>query len=243
MPLSQGVLNSVLELYAPHTYLEVPGCMLLVFAMAEGQGDKGVEQLQSCKACTSARELHVKVGVQVQRSMWPKLPGSYLVVMPHVACHAMVNTQAHHVHVWIVVCITVAVLKQVQLPWKEENKNWGSQFRLYRLISYMIDCTVTASLASATPSAPANAYSNLETQGRVCCRALAKSQQEALSLEQRLGKAEQAESEALRELREAESAAVDQESLLLRASALEDKVKEYRAEQGQLETYKQVRGR
>ena len=64
-----------------------------------------------------------------------------------------------------------------------------------------------------------------------------------MSLEQRLGKAEQAESEALRELREAESVAVDQESLLLRASALEDKLKEFRAEQGQLENYNQVRGR
>ena len=61
-----------------------------------------------------------------------------------------------------------------------------------------------------------------------------------LSLEQRLSKAEHAEGEALRELREAESAAVDQESLLLRANALENKVKEYRAEQGQLENYKQV---
>ena len=75
----------------------------------------------------------------------------------------------------------------------------------------------------------------------MCCRTLAKSQQEVTSLEQRLGKAERAESEALRELREAESAAVDQEGLLLRASALEDRVKEYRAEQGQLENYKQVR--
>ena len=56
-------------------------------------------------------------------------------------------------------------------------------------------------------------------------------------------RAEQSESEALRELREAESAAVDQESLLLRAAALEDKLKEYRAEQGQLDNYKQVRGR
>lgn len=61
-----------------------------------------------------------------------------------------------------------------------------------------------------------------------------------MSLEQRLSRAEQAEGEALRELREAESAAVDQESLLLRANALENKVKEYRAEQGQLENYKQV---
>jgi len=33
---------------------------------------------------------------------------------------------------------------------------------------------------------------------------------------------------------------VDQESLLLRAAALEDKLKESRAEQGQLENYKQV---
>lgn len=64
-----------------------------------------------------------------------------------------------------------------------------------------------------------------------------------LSLEQRLSKAEQAEGEALRELREAESAAVDQKSLLLRANALENKVKEYRAEQGQLENYKQVSDR
>ena len=85
-----------------------------------------------------------------------------------------------------------------------------------------------------------NACEHVETQGLLCHRTLAKSQQEVSSLEQRLGKAEQAESEALRELREAESAAVDQESLLLRASALEDKLKEYRAEQGQLETYKQV---
>ena len=82
-----------------------------------------------------------------------------------------------------------------------------------------------------------------ESSGLGCSRALAQSQQEALSLEQRLSKAEQAESEALRELREAEAVAVDQESLLLRASALEDKLKEYRAEQGQLENYKQVRGR
>lgn len=64
-----------------------------------------------------------------------------------------------------------------------------------------------------------------------------------MSLEQRLSKAEQAEGEALRELREAESAALDQESLLLRANALENKVKEYRAEQGQLENYKQVSNR
>ncbi len=60
-------------------------------------------------------------------------------------------------------------------------------------------------------------------------------------LEQRLARAEQSEGDALRELREAEVAAVDQESLLLRAAALEDKLMESRAEQGQLENYKQVR--
>lgn len=53
-------------------------------------------------------------------------------------------------------------------------------------------------------------------------------------------KAELSESEALRELREAESVAADHESLLVRAAALEDKLKEYRAEQGRLENYKQV---
>lgn len=72
------------------------------------------------------------------------------------------------------------------------------------------------------------------------CRALATSQQEVSSLEQRLTKAEQSEGEALRELREAELAVGDQERLLARAAALEDKLKEYRAEQGQLENYKQV---
>ena len=55
-------------------------------------------------------------------------------------------------------------------------------------------------------------------------------------------KAEQSESGALRELREAELVAADHESLLARAAALEDKLKEYRAEQGQLENYKQVSG-
>ena len=44
----------------------------------------------------------------------------------------------------------------------------------------------------------------------------------------------------MRAVREAETAAVDQEGLLLRAAALEDKLKESRAEQGQLENYKQV---
>ena len=53
-------------------------------------------------------------------------------------------------------------------------------------------------------------------------------------------KAEQSQGEAMRELREAEAAAIEQESLLLRAAALEDKLKESRAEQGQLDTYKQV---
>ena len=54
-------------------------------------------------------------------------------------------------------------------------------------------------------------------------------------------KAEQAEGDALRELREAESAAVDQERLLLRLAAVEDKLKDSRAEQGQLDNYKQVK--
>ncbi|KAL3131337.1 hypothetical protein ABBQ38_000625 [Trebouxia sp. C0009 RCD-2024] len=71
-------------------------------------------------------------------------------------------------------------------------------------------------------------------------RALATSQQEVSSLEQRLVKAELSESEALRELREAELVAGEHESLLVRAAALEDKLKEYRAEQGQLENYKQL---
>ena len=44
----------------------------------------------------------------------------------------------------------------------------------------------------------------------------------------------------MRAVREAEAAAVDQESLLLRSAALEDKLKESRAEHGQLENYKQV---
>ena len=72
------------------------------------------------------------------------------------------------------------------------------------------------------------------------CRALTSSHQEVTGLEQRLSKAEQSEGEALRELREAESALVDQQALLLRAAALEDKLKESRAEQGQLHNYKQV---
>ena len=59
-------------------------------------------------------------------------------------------------------------------------------------------------------------------------------------LEIRLAKAEQAQGDAMRELREAEVAAADQESLLLRAAALEDKLRESRGEQGQLENYKQV---
>lgn len=72
------------------------------------------------------------------------------------------------------------------------------------------------------------------------CRSLATAQQEVKSLEGRLSQAEQAEGDAMRAVREAETAAVDQESLLLRAAALEDKLKESRAEQGQLENYKQV---
>lgn len=72
------------------------------------------------------------------------------------------------------------------------------------------------------------------------CRSLAASQQEVKSLEGRLSQAEQAEGDAMRAVREAEAAAVDQEGLLLRAAALEDKLKETRAEQGQLENYKQV---
>lgn len=71
-------------------------------------------------------------------------------------------------------------------------------------------------------------------------RSLAASQQEVASLEGRLSQAEQAEGDAMRAVREAEAAAVDQESLLLRAAALEDKLKESRAEQGQLENYKQL---
>lgn len=81
----------------------------------------------------------------------------------------------------------------------------------------------------------------LLTAVTVDCRALAASQQEVTGLEHRLTKAEQAEGEALRELREAESAAVDQERLLLKLAAVEEKLKESRAEQGQLENYKQVR--
>ena len=61
------------------------------------------------------------------------------------------------------------------------------------------------------------------------------------ALEQRLTKAEQSEGDALRELREAEATAVEHEGLLLRAAALEGKLKELQAEQGQLDTYKQVR--
>ena len=72
------------------------------------------------------------------------------------------------------------------------------------------------------------------------CRLLAVSQQEVASLEGRLSQAEQAEGDAMRAVREAEAAAVDQEGLLLRAAVLEDKLKESRAEQGQLENYKQV---
>lgn len=72
------------------------------------------------------------------------------------------------------------------------------------------------------------------------CRSLAASQQEVKGLEVRLTKAEQAQGDAMRELREAEVAAADQERLLLRAAALEDKLKESRGEQGQLENYKQV---
>ncbi|KAL0020506.1 hypothetical protein WJX79_001917 [Trebouxia sp. C0005] len=71
-------------------------------------------------------------------------------------------------------------------------------------------------------------------------RSLAASQQEVKSLEGRLSQAEQAEGDAMRAVREAEAAAVDQEGLLLRAAALEDKLKETRAEQGQLENYKQL---
>ena len=75
----------------------------------------------------------------------------------------------------------------------------------------------------------------------VSCRSVATSQQEVAALEQRLVKAEQSEGEALRELREAEATAVEHEGLLLRAAALEGKLKELQAEQGQLDTYKQVR--
>ena len=72
------------------------------------------------------------------------------------------------------------------------------------------------------------------------CRSVAASQQEVSSLEVRAAKAEQAQGDAMRELREADVAAADQESLLLRAAALEDKLRESRGEQGQLENYKQV---
>ena len=72
------------------------------------------------------------------------------------------------------------------------------------------------------------------------CRSVAASQQEVSSLEVRAAKAEQAQGDAMRELREAEVAAADQETLLLRAAALEDKLRESRGEQGQLENYKQV---
>ena len=59
-------------------------------------------------------------------------------------------------------------------------------------------------------------------------------------LEQRLAQAEQSEGDALREVRQAEATAEEQEGLLLRAAALEGKLKELQAEQGQLDTYKQV---
>lgn len=73
-----------------------------------------------------------------------------------------------------------------------------------------------------------------------CCRALSKSQQEVGSLEQRLLRAEQAEAELSQELREAEVRALEQEGSLLRAAALEGRLKESQAEQGQLDNYKQV---
>lgn len=60
------------------------------------------------------------------------------------------------------------------------------------------------------------------------------------SLEQRLLRAEQAEVELSQELREAEAHAHEQEGNLLRAAALEDRLKEFQAEQGQLDNYKQV---
>jgi len=90
------------------------------------------------------------------------------------------------------------------------------------------------------PSVLAKATHQALTGKLKCCRSLAASQQEVKSLEGRLSQAEQAEGDATRAVREAEAAAVDQESLLLRAAALEDKLKESRAEQGQLENYKQV---
>lgn len=74
----------------------------------------------------------------------------------------------------------------------------------------------------------------------MCCRALSHSQQEVSSLEQRLLRAEQAEAELSQELREAEAHAAEQEGSLLRAAALEDRLKELQAEQGQLDNYKQV---
>ena len=69
---------------------------------------------------------------------------------------------------------------------------------------------------------------------------MARSQQEISGLEQRLVRAEQAEAELSRELQEAEAQALEQEGSLLRAAALEDRLKECQAEQGQLDNYKQV---
>ena len=69
---------------------------------------------------------------------------------------------------------------------------------------------------------------------------MARSQQEVSGLEQRLAKAEQAEAELNRELQAAEAVVLEQEGSLMRAAALEDRLKEYQAEQGQLDNYKQV---
>lgn len=72
------------------------------------------------------------------------------------------------------------------------------------------------------------------------CRALRSSQQEVSSLEQRLLRSEQAEAELSHQLRDAEAHAAEQEGCLIRATALEDRLKEYQAEHGQLDNYKQA---
>ena len=72
-------------------------------------------------------------------------------------------------------------------------------------------------------------------------RALARAQAEGEVLEARIVEGEEREAHLQSELRAAEAAVADRDGLSVRVAALEERLKETRAEQGQLANYKQAR--
>lgn len=71
-------------------------------------------------------------------------------------------------------------------------------------------------------------------------RSVAKAEAEVRTLEVRLADAEEAESALHRDLRAVEAAAADQDELEAKVAALQERLEETRAVQGQLANYKQV---